>query len=259
MCAIIGYLSLNNIDKFKEGFEKITSRGPDMERIEEFDNARLGFKRLAIMGITEAGMQPFKYKNYNIVCNGEIYGFRTIKKDLENKGYKFKSDSDCEILLPLYELYGDKMFNMLDAEYALIIYDENKKDFIAARDPIGIRPLDYGYDEDNKIIFSSEPKCIINIVKKVFPFPPGHYYKDGKFVCYNDITKVDKYVDGSLDEITKNIHDKLIEGVNKRLDSDVKVGFLLSGGLDSSLVCAIASKKLNKKISPHLIWGGEFI
>ena len=104
MCAIIGYLSLKNYDKFLAGFEKITSRGPDMERFMEFKNARLGFKRLAIMGITEEGMQPFDYKNYHIVCNGEVYGFRKLKQDLESKGYKFKSDSDCEILLLLNSL-----------------------------------------------------------------------------------------------------------------------------------------------------------
>ena len=253
MCSIIGYLSLKDFDKFQEGFKETTSRGPDMERIVEFPNARLGFQRLSIMGIDEKGMQPFNYKNYHVVCNGEIYGFRKIKKDLEQQGYKFISGSDCEILLPLYELYGPEMFKMLDAEFACIIYDELKEDFIAARDPIGIRPLYYGYDKDGKIIFASEAKCIINIAEKIYPFPPGHYYKDGKFVCYNDITKVDNVINDSIENVCKNIHDLLIEGVNKRLDSDVPVGFLLSGGLDSSLVCAIAAKKLNHPIETYSI------
>ncbi len=253
MCSIIGYLSLRDFDKFKEGFDKVTSRGPDMERLFEFSNARLGFKRLAIMGIDEAGMQPFTYKNYHIVCNGEIYGFRKLKIELEEKGYEFKSGSDCEILLPLYELYGPDMFEMLDAEFACIIYDELKEEFIAARDPIGIRPLYYGYDRDGKIIFASEPKCLVNIAKKILPFPPGHYYKDGQFVCYKDITKVDKITNDNIDNVCKNIHDLLIEGVTKRLDSDVPVGFLLSGGLDSSLVCAIASKELKHPIETYSI------
>jgi len=253
MCSILGYLSLKDINLVKEGFDEVTSRGPDMERYIEFSNAILGFKRLSIMGIDEKGMQPFNYKNYHIVCNGEIYGFRKIKKNLENKGYEFKSNSDCEILLPLYELYGVEMFKMLDAEFALIIYDELKEDFIAARDPIGIRPLYYGYDKDHKIIFASEPKCLTKITNKILPFPPGHYYKNGKFICYNDITKFDNVTNDNLENICKNIHDLLIEGVNKRLDSDVPVGFLLSGGLDSSLVCAIASKKLKKPIETYSI------
>lgn len=253
MCSIIGYLSLENYKEFLSGFEKTLSRGPDMTKIIQLDNARLGFERLAIMGLHEEGMQPFFHKGRYLVCNGEIYGFRTIKKDLEEKGYTFKSDSDCEILLPLYELYGTDMFKILDAEYALIIYDEKTKDFIAARDPIGIRPLYYGYDNKGKIIFASEAKCLTKIADKILPFPPGHYYKDGKFICYNDITKVDKYIDDDINIVCQNIHDKLIKGVEKRLDSDVPVGFLLSGGLDSSLVCAIATKQLHHPIETYSI------
>ena len=253
MCAIIGYLSLDNYPLLLENFDKITSRGPDKCEIKTFSNAVLGFKRLSIMGIDDSGMQPFNYKDYTIVCNGEIYGFRKIKKDLENKGYVFKSNSDCEILLPLYELYGTEMFKKLNAEFACIIYDSKAKDFIAARDPIGIRPLYYGYDDKNNIIFASEPKCLMNIAKKILPFPPGYYYKDKKFVCYNDITEVKSYVDDDIDTISNKIHDKLIEGVRCRLDSDVKVGYLLSGGLDSSLICAIASKLENKKIETFSI------
>ncbi len=253
MCAIIGYLSLNNYDELIKGFDKLTSRGPDKCEFKSFSNARIGFKRLSIMGVDDSGMQPFTYKNYSIVCNGEIYGFRKTKTELEQKGYKFKSESDCEILLPLYELYGVDMFKRLDAEFACIIYDESTKDFIAARDPIGIRPLYYGYDKDNNIIFASEPKSLTNIADKILPFPPGHYYKDKKFVCYLDITNVNEYVNDDLNTIAKNIHDKLVEGVNKRLDSDSKVGYLLSGGLDSSLVCAIAAKTLNKKIDTFSI------
>ena len=253
MCSIMGYLSLENYDEFIKGFEETISRGPDMSKIITLDNARLGFHRLAIMGIDESGMQPFKYKNDYIVCNGEIYGFRKLKDELIKDGYKFNSESDCEILLPLYEKYGVEMFKMLDAEYALIIYDSKTKDFIAARDPIGIRPLYYGYDKSNKIAFASEPKNLVHLVDKILPFPPGSYYKDGKFITYNDITHVDKYNDDSMELIAKNIKDKLIKGVEKRLDADQPIGFLLSGGLDSSLVCSISSKILNKPIETFAI------
>ena len=142
---------------------------------------------------------------------------------------------------------------MLDAEFALILYDANTKEMIAARDPIGIRPLYYGYDSNGKIIFASEPKNLISLTDKIYPFPPGHYYKNGEFVCYNDVTKVNTIINDSLDTICKNIHDKLVKGVEKRLDADAKIGFLLSGGLDSSLVCAISQKLLNKKIETFAI------
>lgn len=253
MCSIMGYLGKMPKDKFKQGFDKTISRGPDMSKIIDLENGYLGFHRLAIMELTEIGMQPFKLDNNYLVCNGEIYGFKPIKETLIEKGYKFISNSDCEILLPLYKEYGLDMFKMLDAEFALIIYDGDKKQLIAARDPIGIRPLYYGYDKNNNIIFASEPKNIVDLTDKILPFPPGHYYYNGKFISYNDISKTDKYTYDSLDNVCKNIHDKLIKGVEKRLDSDAKIGFLLSGGLDSSLVCAISNKLLNKPIETFAI------
>lgn len=128
-------------------------------------------------------MQPFELDGSYVVCNGEIYGFEKIKKELEEKyGYTFKSGSDCEILLPMYREYGTEMFGMLDAEYALIIYDGKTGEYIAARDPIGIRPLYYGYDSDGALIFASEPKNLVGLCGKILPFPPGCYFKDGKFV-----------------------------------------------------------------------------
>ncbi len=253
MCSIMGYLGDLPLEKFKEGFEKTISRGPDMSKIIKVDGGYLGFHRLAIMELTDIGMQPFELNNNYLVCNGEIYGFREIKNKLEAKGYKFISNSDCEILLPLYNEYGVEMFKMLDAEFALIIFDSKTNSLIAARDPIGIRPLYYGYDDEGKIIFASEPKNLVGLTDKILPFPPGYYYKDGKFICYNDVTKVDKIIKDDLEIVCSTIHDKLINGVKKRLDSDAKIGFLLSGGLDSSLVCAISSKILNKKIETFAI------
>lgn len=254
MCSIMGYIgSRIPEEEFKLGFDMTVSRGPDMSRIEKLNNGFLGFHRLAIMGLTDKGMQPFSYKNNKLVCNGEIYGFRPIKDDLIKRGYTFESDSDCEILLPLYELYGTDMFKMLDAEFALIIYDGEKDSLIAARDPIGIRPLYYGLDKDGKPIFASEPKNLVGLVGKIMPFPPGHYYKDGKFICYNDIAAVDTVCHDDLEAVCKNIHDKLVTGIEKRLDADAPLGFLLSGGLDSSLVCAVSAKLLKKPIKTFAI------
>ncbi len=253
MCSIMGIEGYDvDVDTFKQGFDATVSRGPDMSKIIDVEGGYLAFHRLAIMGLHEEGMQPFELHGRYVVCNGEIYGFRPIKEELK-KEYTFVSDSDCEILLPLYEKKGVEMFKDLDAEFALIIYDKNTKEFIAARDPIGIRPLYYGYTKSGKIVFASEPKNIVKIADKIMPFPPGHYYKDGKFVCYRDITEVEEVSKDDLETACSKIKDKLIKGIEKRLDADAPLGFLLSGGLDSSLVCAISSKMLGKKIRTFAI------
>ena len=257
MCSIMGYCSRSAaFDVFMKGFEKTISRGPDDTRVVETGNGLLGFHRLAIMGLTTSGMQPFKLGDSYVVCNGEIYGFEKLKKELLGK-YTFESDSDCEILLPMYQEYGTDMFSMLDAEFACILYDGDKREFIAARDPIGIRPLYYGYDKDGAVIFASEAKNLVGLTDKIMPFPPGHYYKDGQFICYCDITKVDTVCHYDLETVCKSIHEKLVAGVEKRLVADAKVGFLLSGGLDSSLVCAIAAKKSKEPIKTFAIGMSE--
>ena len=254
MCSIMGYLGTSiSMEEFKKHFDETISRGPDMQKIVEIESGGIiGFERLSIMGLTKEGMQPFKLNNNLLVCNGEIYCFRPIRERL-SETYHFMSNSDCEILLPLYEEKGVEMFKELDAEFACIIYDAKKGTLVAARDPIGIRPLFYGYTEAGEIVFASEAKNLVGLVGKVMPFPPGHYYADGRFVCYRDMTEVKEVIDDNLEVICGNIHDKLVEGIRKRLDADAPLGFLLSGGLDSSLVCAVSAKILKEPIKTFAI------
>lgn len=254
MCSIMGYLgdTLTKED-LNPYFDRTVSRGPDMQRFITTQGAILGFERLSIMGLSEEGMQPFEHDGNYIVCNGEIYGFRRIKEELIAKGYSFVSDSDCEILLPMYELYGTEMFAKLDAEFACVIYDAKSKQLVAARDPIGIRPLFYGYTEKAEIVFASEAKNLVGLTGKIYPFPPGYFYANGQFVQYHDPTHVKSVVKDDIETVCKNIHDKLVEGIRKRLDADAPVGFLLSGGLDSSLVCAVSSRILQKPIRTFAI------
>ena len=254
MCSIIGYIGKQyTAESVRPWFDRTVSRGPDMTRMLPLgeNEGFLGFHRLSIMGLTEAGMQPFVRGDGAVVCNGEIYGFRPIKEALMAKGYTFRSDSDCEILLPLYEQKGVEMFRELDAEFAMILYDG--KELIAARDPIGIRPLYYGYDSDGAILFASEAKNLVGLCERILPFPPGHYYKDGRFVCYRDPAAVQKVSSDDLETACGHIHDKLVAGIEKRLDADAPVGFLLSGGLDSSLVCAVAARLSKKPIKTFSI------
>lgn len=252
MCSIIGYIGTAiTAQEVRPYFDATKTRGPDMTRMLPLNPGFLGFHRLSIMGLDERGMQPFVRSSRVVVCNGEIYGFRKIKKELEAKGYRFAGDSDCELLLPLYEEYGTDMFARLDAEFALILYDGES--LIAARDPIGIRPLYYGYLSDGKIIFASEAKNLVGLCEKILPFPPGHYYRDGEFICYRNISKPDSVCHDDLETACGKIREKLTAGIEKRLDADAPVGFLLSGGLDSSLVCAVAAKKLRKPIKTFSI------
>ena len=255
MCAIMGY-SQRDIPRetLTAAFAKTASRGPDDTRVMDAGPGTLLFHRLSIMGVHPEGMQPFTAPDGSaVVCNGELYGFRKTREELREKGYTFRSDSDCELLLPLWREYGVELFPLLDAEFALILYDAAAGEFIAARDPIGIRPLYYGESRTGGMLFASEPKNLIGLTDEIKPFPPGHYYRDGKFTCYRDITRTAAVCHDPLDTVCRKIREKLIAGVEKRLDADVPVGFLLSGGLDSSLVCAIAARLLGRPIETYAV------
>jgi len=250
MCGIIVSTSTKT-DIFSKK-ETLISRGPDQTSIIRYHDVTFGFFRLAIMDESSDGMQPFFGDEVVVVANAEIYNYKQIKKQF--KGYPFQSKSDCEVLIPLYQELKTELFSFLDAEFAIVIYDAMEDEIIAGRDPIGIRPLFYGFHkEDHKIMFASEGKALLGIVEKVHPFPPGHYYYQGQFVKYHDIDEVNEYHNELIEEVLPKIKEKLELGVLKRLDSDAEMGFLLSGGLDSSLVCAIAQKQLDTPIKTFAV------
>ena len=254
MCSIIGFTShILTPEEFRPFFDRTVSRGPDMTRVEKAGDGWLGFHRLAIMGLHEEGMQPFHLDGDMCVCNGELYLFRTLKKELEDEGFVFHSGSDCELILPLWRKYGTDMFSKLDAEFAMILYDDRSGSFVAARDPIGIRPLFYGQLSDGSTVFASEAKNLVGLCGTILPFPPGCFWKEGRFTRYADLTSVSGYIGGDLDEICAGIREKLILGIDKRLDADAPLGFLLSGGLDSSLVCAVSARILGKHVRTFAI------
>lgn len=254
MCTVMVYTGQDMPDEiFERALEKTASRGPDMQRVVRFGGGIVGFQRLAIMGLSDDGMQPFFMDGNCVVCNGELYGFRKTRVELEEKGYTFRGDSDCEIILPLYREYGVGMFAKLDAEFAMVIYDAAKGSFVAARDPIGIRPLFYGYSESGRIIFASEAKNLTDIADEVRAFPPGCYYADGEFVRYADPAYPGVTIADDIETVTRNIREKLVEGIRKRLDADAPVGFLLSGGLDSSIVCAVSARLMGKPVRTFAI------
>ena len=132
MCSIMGYTSKDiSLSRLQKAFAATKSRGPDDSRTLELPSGMLLFHRLAIMGPEPAGMQPFTVVDGSaVVCNGELYGFRKLKKEMESKGYVFASGSDCELLLPLWREHGVEMFEELDAEFALVLYDAPSDSFI---------------------------------------------------------------------------------------------------------------------------------
>lgn len=237
---------------------KIKHRGPDHTKSYPIplDRGLMLFHRLSIMDLTAKAHQPFlsPEKNISLVCNGEIYNYRNLKTDYLDT-YAFQSQSDCEVIIPLYQNIGlQKTCENLDGEFAFVIFDHTKNQFLAARDPLGIRPLFYGYKKGTQdICFASEVKSLKDFCEHVKPFPPGHYFQDGKFKKYIDFNITKSFSTDSLEEATKKIREYLIKAVEKRLDSDAPLGFLLSGGLDSSLVCAIATKILKRPITTFAV------
>ncbi|MCR4712075.1 MAG: asparagine synthase B [Clostridia bacterium] len=287
MCTVIGVKGRRlPLEELESAFMATISRGPDSMEMQELPGAVIGFQRLSIMDLTESGMQPFCLKRSPcgaeppdaevpaadtperadyLVCNGEIYGFRGLKAELAAKGYCFTSNSDCEVILPLYREYGLEMFPLLGSEFALLLYDGEKDDLIAARDPIGIRPLYYGEDRFGELVFASEPKDLLPLCEVIKPFPPGCYYAGGAFYCYMDIATSPDPGDPAvkpapamtgkpgLDKVCRGIRDLLIASVKARLDADAPVGFLLSGGLDSSLVCGISARLTDRPLRTFAI------
>jgi len=253
MCGIWALLSKSSIQdkdfgKYYSSFMKILHRGPDYSSFDLIKSTfLLGFHRLAIMDLTADGNQPFYHVREDgscvyCVCNGEIYDYEKIKQEYE---ITTKSHSDCEIIIPLYEKVGiEKLVRLLGSEFVFILLDITKDGnvkLVVGRDPIGVRPLFYGQN-DNSICFSSEVKGLSNIYEQVFVFNPGSY-----MICENGLIKSQvqyytyeykqlEYIP-DINHIYEEIRKRFFNCVRKRLMTDRGFGALLSGGLDSSLVC----------------------
>ena len=217
----------------------LTHRGPDDYRTHTMGKCRMDFYRLAINDLTDAGMQPFVSEKSMLMCNGEIYNHKIFRYGFE------KSSSDCEILLPMVNDLGMlKAMDLINGDFAIVW--SNGKRIMAARDPVGVRPLFYTrYDKDS-IAFASEAKALRFLQSKVHIFPPGHIYDSylNDFVCYHTgYWHVNKYTD----TYDGDLKETFIQCVHERLaTTDRDIGFLLSGGLDSSLIASIAARKLGK-------------
>jgi asparagine synthase (glutamine-hydrolysing) len=229
----------------KELSARMSHRGPDESDLRVLENGSIiSHESLSIIDL-ESGKQPIQGTNKAwVVHDGEIYNYQELK-DTVLKDHIFRTKSDSEVIVHLYEEFGYKFCNMLDGDFAFVIVDGDN--YIAARDAVGVKPLYYGLDERGRIYFSSEMKSIADQCKSFSTFPPGHYYtgKTGFVKYYNpeyeDHSKANQALDLDL------IRETLIEATRKRLMSEVPMGVLLSGGLDSSILSSIASRLFTEK------------
>ena len=255
MCGIVCAFNLKgNNDEIRSNVlkmsQKVRHRGPDWSGIYSSKNAILAHERLAIVDPT-SGKQPILSEDglKVIAVNGEIYNHKNLKKTFTSS-YNFRTESDCEVILALYENKGIDFLNDLNGIFAFALYDSSKDRYLIARDHMGIIPLYMGWDDDNIFYVSSELKSLEGVCSKIELFPPGHYllsdsselikwYKP-KWISHDSVKNSETSI--------KAIHDSLSAAVKRQLMSDVPYGVLLSGGLDSSITSALAKKFASKRV-----------
>ena len=258
MCGIVCAFDVkSNSDEVRSNVlkmvKKVRHRGPDWSGIYSNEKAVLAHERLAIVDPT-SGKQPIISDDGHkvIAVNGEIYNHIDLKKTY-TPNYNFKTESDCEVILALYQEKGVNFLNDLNGIFAFALYDSSNDKYIIARDHMGIIPLYMGWDKQNIFYVSSELKSLEGICNKIELFPPGHYLdsSDGQLTKWYapSWTSFDRVKDSET--IIKQIHNSLSAAVKRQLMSDVPYGVLLSGGLDSSITSALAKKFASKRIESN--------
>lgn len=284
MCGFVGwYNDKENIKHKKKLIKKMNKtlkyRGPDDYRYYISNNLLLGHNRLSIIDLKN-GVQPMKYKNYVMVYNGELYNTKEIKDKLLEKGYRFDTTSDTEVLLKGYVCFKEKILDMIEGIYAFAIYDG--KELFLARDRLGVKPLFYSH-VGNNFLFASEIKAILKskivkpiitkdslsqllslgpsrvpgsgIFKDIFELRPAHYlkYKDGKISIKRYWNVSDAEFHDTFEESILKVKNLLTDSIKRQMVSDVPIACFLSGGLDSSIITAIVSKNYNGKLETFSI------
>jgi asparagine synthase (glutamine-hydrolysing) len=255
MCGIFGILDIKtDVSELRtqalELSKLLRHRGPDWSGIWHNDNAILCHERLAIVDV-DTGAQPLISSNGNqvLAVNGEIYNHKDLESKLTNP-YDFQTKSDCEIIIPLYQQEGLGFIDKLEGMFSFVLYDQENNTYLIARDHMGIIPLYTGFDEFGNFYVASEMKALVPVCKTVQEFPPGHYLSstDGKLVKYyeRDWMSYDNVKDNetNLDDLKVAFE----KAVKSHLMSDVPYAVLLSGGLDSSLVSAVAARYVAKRV-----------
>ena len=255
MCGIISIFNISRqTDELRQKAlrmsQKIRHRGPDWSGIYCGGTAILAHERLSIVD-PESGRQPLfsPDRRQVLAVNGEIYNHQEIRERYRDT-YSFQTGSDCEVILALYRDQGVNFLEQLNGIFAFALYDEEQEAFLVARDPIGVIPLYIGYDDDGKVYVASELKALEGQCQRYEPFPPGHYLysKDGEIRRYYKRDWFDYEQGKDNGGTADDVHHALEEAVRRQLMSDVPYGVLLSGGLDSSVISAIAAKYAQRRV-----------
>ena len=258
MCGIVAILKVKEQtpelrQKALRMSQKIRHRGPDWSGIYCGGSAILAHERLSIVD-PESGGQPLYSSDGRqvLAVNGEIYNHQDIRRRYEGR-YDFQTGSDCEVILALYRDKGIDFLEDLNGIFAFVLYDEERDEFLIARDPIGVIPLYIGYNDDGTVYVASELKALEGQCDRYEPFLPGHYYwsKEPGIKRYYQRDWFDYDAVKNNEASVEAIHDALEAAVRRQLMSDVPYGVLLSGGLDSSVISAIAEKYAAMRIEDN--------
>lgn len=255
MCSIFGILDIKSDAEALRPLalqmsKKLRHRGPDWSGIYTADHAILAHERLAIVGLN-SGAQPLYSPDRKLVLavNGEIYNHKEIRARYEGV-YDFQTESDCEVILALYQDKGADLMEELNGIFAFVLYDEDNDQFLVGRDHIGIIPLYQGYDELGNYYVASEMKALTSVCKTISEFPPGHFYRSGDSAPQRyyerDWFEYSAVQDNASDKA--ELKEALEAAVKRQLMTDVPYGVLLSGGLDSSITSAIAKRFATMRI-----------
>jgi len=253
MCGIVGIFNIAEPvpqvrDKALRMASKLRHRGPDWSGIYSDDKAILAHERLSIVDVDHGAQPLFDKLNGNVLAvNGEIYNHMLLHSELK-KTHLWQTKSDCEVILYLYDEYGPDFLNMLNGMFAFVLYDKKKGQFFIARDQIGIIPLYVGWDDKGTLYVASEMKALNDYCTDIKEFPPGHSLMgNGKdFVKWYKPVWAEKIPTKKL--VLSDLRKALEKSVKGQMMSDVPYGVLISGGLDSSLIAAIASKYRKKRV-----------
>ncbi|MGC6422216.1 MAG: asparagine synthase (glutamine-hydrolyzing) [Flavobacteriaceae bacterium] len=281
MCGIYATNFSISEKEIQKNLNRIEFRGPDNQSSLRLSNLTLGHNRLAILDLDSRSNQPMRFENLVIVFNGEIYNYNAVKAKLETEeNYSFTTTSDTEVLLKAYHAWGDKMLQLINGMFAFSIYDIKKELVFSARDRLGVKPFYYSWNDgkfeicsqlapfSKKGMISQQAIAIylqtgyipspFSIYENIFKLPPGHTLefdlkKNKKTLKkYWDLDKV-KIQKFTYKQAKEQLHDLMKDAVKIRMQSDVPYGSFLSGGIDSALVTAIASKVSNEKIKTFTI------